>query len=192
MPSSITQQIQIQLNTNTKTFWKKQLLIVFQASQVPLTCKQVRRGTSLSHALLVERPFPPGPGSWATSLETRQGRPVCSRPSPTELLHYAKSCNGDVKWMVANVWIFPSVGVTTGRVCYQRLVFLLFLPLLQCMSWVTTAVTPHSYNLHLLRLNSFRGGRNLFTALSRRQDDYSLQSLAGKLSKMFIFLGCKF
>ena len=42
------------------------------------------------------------------------GSPVCSRPSPTELLHYTKSCKGAVKWLVANVWILLSGGVTAG------------------------------------------------------------------------------
>ena len=68
---------------------------------------------TLPHALLVEIPSFPGPGSWAASLG---GSPVCSRPSPTELLHYTKSCNGAVKWLVANVWILLSGGVTTGQV----------------------------------------------------------------------------
>ena len=71
---------------------------------------------TLPHALLVEIPSFPGPVSWAASLE---GSPVCSRPSPTEILHYTKSCNGAVKWLVANVWILLSGGVTTGQVCHQ-------------------------------------------------------------------------
>ena len=56
-----------------------------------------------------------GESGGSLSLE---GSPVYSRPSPAELLHCTKSCNGAVKWLIANVWILLSVGVTTGRVCY--------------------------------------------------------------------------
>ena len=61
------------------------------------------RGTSLSFM------YSPKEMPWG-------GSPVCSRPSPTELLHYTKSCNGAVKWLVANVWILLSGGVTAGQV----------------------------------------------------------------------------
>ena len=71
---------------------------------------------TLSVQHLVEIPSFPGSVSWAASLE---GSPICSRPSPTEILHFTKSYNGAVKWLVAHVWILLSGGVTTGQVCHQ-------------------------------------------------------------------------